>query len=177
MRLTLPACWLPRCQDFGERLAALYKDRPDYPTLINDIDRNVPLLAHSKAGEVAFALMHKLEPDHEVKWSVTIEGNRHHWDVMLNSRRVDVKTAARLYNPCRLIWPEKKWRDFERAEFDVLALMSGRDARFVWHGCVSKDRFRRDHRIAGEGEALDAGVRYMLDSELDQPPEIWPDCP
>jgi hypothetical protein len=156
-------------------VADYYRDRPSYHTLINEIDRKPEVLAHGKAGEAAFAIINRLDPEREVRWDIDIAGT--HWDVMLNGCRVDAKTVSRLYPLCYLMWAVGKWPgEFERNDFDVLALMAGEGATFVWHGWVSKARFRTGHRIALGHRHLVDGTPYMEDHEL-EPPRVWPDIP
>jgi hypothetical protein len=172
--IMVPAAWHQRARDWGEAIAEWCRDRPSYPTLINDIDRQPKVMAHGKKGEVAFALMNDLDPDVDVDWKINVGP---HYDVILNCRRVDVKTVLGLYPVCSLIWPINKWpEEFERNGFDVLALMGGLGSEFHWYGWASKDQFRAEHEIAPVGGKLVAGTPHMLSTVLELP-VVWPSIP
>lgn len=178
--VTLPPIWMARSRDYGHALCDHRKAHgaDDYRKLINGIHRDPEVMAHSKAGECAFALHAGLDPSAAIEWKIGFGGG--HWDVEVNGLRVDVKTLKGFYSESVLMWGVGFWpKEFEEHDFHIMSLMAGRlgEPLFVWIGWTTKTRFRDQHKIARSHPLIPVdGTPYMEDHELERP-VLWPPCP
>ena len=166
-QVTLPQCWLDRCQDAGERIVHAYATDPRSAAskayAMNGIELDVEAQAFAKMGEVAFCLWAGLDPDAAVNWSA-LPDNGH--DVNFGGVLLDIKTVEHYKK--FLIWPVSKNAIYCSKRFHALILVKRAAPFFSVERWIDKAAFFCEHRVA-EGElGLIPGTWFMPEADL------WP---
>jgi hypothetical protein len=164
--IDVPDDLLERCQSWGRR--AVFSSRLRNRFSMRNAESNPVLLCNSKIAECIFALHAEMDID-----AIRSIGGAH-WDVRLGRTLVDIKQTG--MHSHYLIWPAKKADDYDRRNFDVLALVKTRlmyapngklaFAHGVVWGWIGKETFRELRSIAGAGDVLDEGTWFVEDAIL-----------